>query len=1140
MRKILLFIFPFLIHYSAQSQDNNGIVKGDIYALIIGVSDYADDNISDLNFAHKDAEVFAEYLSSEAGGSVPNDNIKLLTNGKATISNIYAAMAWLENQVKKDDLVYFYFSGHGDLEKGLYQLGFLLAHDTPNLNYKNNAVRVEDVNILANNLSVLKDVAVVMVTDACHSGKLSGSDNVRSTTLGDRLTKVQEGEVRIASCESDQESKESPAWGGGRGAFSYYFIKGLQGLADEMGNGNNEVSLGELDKYLTKKVKKDVNRIMRADQNPVVEGKSRKKMSIVTSLNNVSIADGDASRATVGGGRSASNILSTQDQYFQQMASYQLKENFDFRELSTYNADELMDYMLQVFPVQNLIVDTTSWTNDLSSDVIVRNTFKQQLGAEIHNEVQKAINAYLVGDKDELEKRRFYNADNSDFGEYSYMLDVAMKLTSPNSYLYHMMEVKKHYFAGVDARLSLFSSSNKDSLLTSAFVSQKKALELDDKAAYIHNELGVLHSYNQENELSIAKFERASKIAPDWPVPINNLGRMKYYNGNYEESDSLAYRAVTMKPDYVNAHILRADNGLKLKNYLQSEDNYKKAIEFNEKSYQAYDGLGEVYMKTTAYDVANENFQNAENIRRGIFGNQPLAMYPDDLQDFRPPTKVMESGMVNIPCHVDDDEMPLGDVLANFAIGKRSYDKQQFDEAEKYFKRTILAFSEEPLSHYYLGNIFFNKKDYVASEMFFSLANEYYLSDDNLKIAMDSLYAKREYVKCDFRQEYLDAKFDPINVSYILAETYDSLGHYTRVEDIYNSLINENLDNNYISYLIPYHLLWSMYERRGLYEDAEEIIQQYKSHQRNDGEKELYKFYERMIDRSYDVLDYNYKAGMLAYAMTKRDKDKIMSKTGSTEAVVIVDLDVQEYMLKVPGTGRELFRAFYVPPPHKAAISRLSNVDMDRDSIHVGDIYAKLGELYALDGQWDKAVDNYILAYDFNSDNASPATDLLPLLQDKDQIMVVYELLLKMNDRGQLKYEDFVLLSDYDALAGNYESSDSIYNKLKDLYPIENEYLSEISARRYLLAEQYKVALDKYSNIYADTDMDESDKYTLCRLHAVLGNKEKAETLLEEAVGLGFNYYWVLQNDPLIKSLKDTELHKDLLTELYPFPEELK
>ncbi|HYM92683.1 MAG TPA: caspase family protein, partial [Chitinophagaceae bacterium] len=156
------------------------------YAVIVGISKYETTGITQLEYADKDARVFASYLESKAGGSVPADNIRLLLNENATFAAIYDAMNWLMETCQKDDVVYFYFSGHGDMENNtIYKLGFLLSYNTPRTNYINNAVRLEDLNNMANTLSVARKAKVVLITDACHSGNLAGNDFRGNFLVGD-------------------------------------------------------------------------------------------------------------------------------------------------------------------------------------------------------------------------------------------------------------------------------------------------------------------------------------------------------------------------------------------------------------------------------------------------------------------------------------------------------------------------------------------------------------------------------------------------------------------------------------------------------------------------------------------------------------------------------------------------------------------------------------------------------------------------------------------------------------------------------------------------------------------------------------------------------------------------------------------
>ncbi|MFZ1255715.1 MAG: hypothetical protein WAR77_05145, partial [Saprospiraceae bacterium] len=54
-----------------QSIVNNQKSKvNNTYAVVVGISDYQDPGIPDLRFADRDAEAFANYLRSDAGGKL--------------------------------------------------------------------------------------------------------------------------------------------------------------------------------------------------------------------------------------------------------------------------------------------------------------------------------------------------------------------------------------------------------------------------------------------------------------------------------------------------------------------------------------------------------------------------------------------------------------------------------------------------------------------------------------------------------------------------------------------------------------------------------------------------------------------------------------------------------------------------------------------------------------------------------------------------------------------------------------------------------------------------------------------------------------------------------------------------------------
>lgn len=462
------------------------LTEGNIYALIIGISEYQDSSIADLRFAHRDAEAFADFLASPAGGNVPAANISFLTNDQATISNIYMAKRNLENKASAGDLVYFYFSGHGAVEEGLYSLGFLLAYDTPHKNYLTNAIRIEDINMMANSLSVSRDAEVVLITDACHSGRLTSSDNRSNMLIGDQLSKSQNNEARLASCEPDQLSQEGEAWGGGRGVFSYYLINGMKGLADDREDRDGIITLGELKVYLEQKVPKDVERVKMSDQVPVLTGKSRKTLAIVDeeALNTIELQV-DLEKSGDIASRSIGYTPSAEDRYFSNLSKLDLRETIDWEAWHELSEKKIIKNAIKIFKAcETNDIKKSTWRKQLKKDKEAQIAYGQRLAAAIHNSIQPVVNAYMDG-KVELINQQQIDEATATLIQCQTMLEVAHKLIKDDNYLYKIIGVKKHYLAVLELYIQIPYSENPEKLQKEAKEHLDKAMSYESKAAYL-------------------------------------------------------------------------------------------------------------------------------------------------------------------------------------------------------------------------------------------------------------------------------------------------------------------------------------------------------------------------------------------------------------------------------------------------------------------------------------------------------------------------------------------------------------------------------------------------------------------------------------------------------------------------------
>jgi len=232
------------------------------YAVVVGISSFQNPGITELRYAHRDAEAFRSFLESPIGGAIPPENIALLTNERATRAAIIKNMRALFDQATANDVVIFYISTHGIPDAKIKTDLYFTTYDTDPTNYTGTALYRDDVlKFVSNSSAKIK----VIYSDACHSGgsgiyrgvKDDASDLVNRMQVS--LTDVKEPCFAIfAASSSAEQSAEDARWGGGHGIFTYELIRGLQGAADKTakqnagakGNGDGLVTGRELADYL--------------------------------------------------------------------------------------------------------------------------------------------------------------------------------------------------------------------------------------------------------------------------------------------------------------------------------------------------------------------------------------------------------------------------------------------------------------------------------------------------------------------------------------------------------------------------------------------------------------------------------------------------------------------------------------------------------------------------------------------------------------------------------------------------------------------------------------------------------------------------------------------------------------------------
>lgn len=1133
-----------LCMYHVQAQIANlgptSIVEGDIYALVIGISTYQDSLIKSLDFAHRDAELFASYLQSESGGSVPRENIKLLTNEQATIANIYNGKQWLEEQVQKDDLVFFYFSGHGDVESSLYKLGFLLAHDTPHKNYLNNAVRIEDFNIMANTLSVTKEAQVILITDACHSGKLAGSDNRGTQLVGEQLQNAIKREVRMASCEPDQLAQEGEDWGGGRGAFSYHLINGLMGLADTEGNDDGIVTKMELESYVGQKVMMDVMEFKGEEQTPVVQGKPFTKLALVVDAARQEVQESLAAgggRSGIMNSKSVTVTKSSADLYFERLAREVSEEDIDMDQWQDYAAGDIVAAVVARYSFDGEGIEgSTAYLQSARTDKQVARDFERRIAALFHDEVQQAINAYLVGNKEELERRQYYNSSPEDFLVLAEMLDLGSGLVDTGNYLYHIMTAKALYFRGISTRLHYATVANPDSVLLLAMAYQQQALDIDDRASYVHNERGIIHrvlgGIHPESDHFVqaeAAFKKAIELTPRWALPKSNLANLYERTGRYQQGVDLARQAIQAQPDYYLAHVMLARNASNLADYLTAEEHLLESIKLNNDHYYPFENLGVLYTSLTDYGLSDYYFMESERRKAGfsMFTGSPLLDLPDfdadgviDMQD---------QELDSVACKINPKKIHDEDANAAFVYGLRKYRDKNFDEAKKYMLRTISLLSDHPLAYYYLGQMSYLDQNWIQGHMYMELSDRYYMSQDQLAYYWLEHPVFSRVEDCDWQELFMSGHYPPKSAAYLLAHYSMRLGRYTQAERIYLDLIKGGIDG-----IHPYHHLWALYEARDQYEETEATMWLAAKIDAKQSRNERLAFYRRMISANVAADHYRYKAGMLCFAEVDKssydDNKVIRSDDGIFVDVVdfpvVIDLLTSEkeelYRSAIGGDGQYLTYAQEEEDFAGSARDLLEPIADRGNLVQRGEVLYKLADLYRyIYHDYDKCKEYYERAVAIIPSNASIRGPLISRYITEDRFTAAYVHLRELYDRQQITYDQNRILAKYAIHSGDYALGDAAMDLSRKTNLLPDLDMQRLDILRHLFASKFDEVI-KLCDERIDAGIDRGDTYyTMARVYALQDRSRKAVKALNKAADNGFDYSWVVDYDPIMELLID-------------------
>jgi len=110
--------------------------------------------------------------------------------------------------------------------------------------------------------------------------------------------------------------------------------------------------------------------------------------------------------------------------------------------------------------------------------------------------------------------------------------------------------------------------------------------------ARAHNLMGAYHFGRQEWAASVAEFQKATELSPEFSQPYNQMGYAYRFMGKYPEAEQSFKKYIALIPDDPNPYDSYAELLMKMGRFEDSIKNYEKALSVDRNFVASYVGIG--------------------------------------------------------------------------------------------------------------------------------------------------------------------------------------------------------------------------------------------------------------------------------------------------------------------------------------------------------------------------------------------------------------------------------------------------------------------------------------------------------------------------------------------------------------------
>ena len=228
--------------------------KPTLHIFAVGISEYQAADLENLKYADKDAQDFVKaIMNSDLHIMYGNIDRTVILNQEATANYIRTKLTELKDNVKQDDVVMLFFSGHGINEN---EESYFVTNNVLSAKEYYNGVEFDFIRKRMTDM-VNKHSHVIVFMDACHSGAMFGT---KGNTKG--ITFATPGVIGFYSSTSGEKSVEIDDLG--NGVFTSAILNAING---NIANEEGEITTQQLWDYVVKYVREKTG----GNQTPISE-----------------------------------------------------------------------------------------------------------------------------------------------------------------------------------------------------------------------------------------------------------------------------------------------------------------------------------------------------------------------------------------------------------------------------------------------------------------------------------------------------------------------------------------------------------------------------------------------------------------------------------------------------------------------------------------------------------------------------------------------------------------------------------------------------------------------------------------------------------------------------------------------------